>query len=152
MIKNLKAKLCKIFSDVGEVIDKYHSKSSWINITAPLTSLLTLSIYLSVGIVSADYKDEVAIYLATFFIEGILLLILCWEFVCCVGSKAIRKWAGRTCVISAFTIGTVMLLNIFIQNLPDTRYYAAVTEVYGIPAGIEDTRLSKNDLSKRAGY
>lgn len=152
MIKNLKAKLCKIFSDVGEVIDKYHSKSSWINITAPLTSLLTLSIYLSVGIVSADYKDEVAIYLATFFIEGILLLILCWEFVCCVGSKAIRKWAGRTCVISAFTIGTVILLNIFIQNLPDTRYYAAVTEVYGIPAGIEDTRLSKNDLSKRAGY
>lgn len=149
MINNLKNNLRDIFTNIGTAIDKHHDQSNWTNITAPLTSLLTLSVYLTIGIVSADYKGEVAIYFATFFIEFILLLILLWEFACCVGSKAIRKSWTYVCIIMGIIIGIIILLSICIKNFPDIQYYASVTEVYGMPTGIEDTRLTKGELNTK---
>lgn len=141
---------------IKKLIDSYHEKSVWVNIATPLTGLLTLLIYLSIGIVSADYRGERIIYIITLIIEGILLAILLWEFICCLGNDGLKKLirfivsASKRVIVLGVVIGFGYCC--LISFFPKVEYYSAVKEVYGIPTGIESSKLEKEDLSEQARY
>lgn len=141
----------KIEKKIRDEVSRNHEKSSWINISAQLTSILTLSIYLAMGSVSADYKGEIVIYYITFLIELVLLLILLWEFVCCMGWERLRRWISRMKKIRFFLLSIIAAF-LIIRTWPETEYYASVKEIYGIPTGVEGTVLSSGERRNRAGY
>lgn len=144
-----------LLKKIGESIDAYHDKSNWFNVSALLTSFLSLAIYLASGIVYADYKGERTVYILTSIIKWLLPVILIWEVLCCIGSNAVAKifqwiWSKKKWVLLTIVVVGFMVLGI--NNYSTVEYYSAITEIYGIPNGIESSAIPKRDLKNHAGY
>lgn len=140
---------------IAKHIDEHHGKSKWADIAQPLTSILSLSIYLSVGIVYADYKGELLIYILTSISIGIIFLLLIREVLCCIGSTAIGNiYEKISSNKKRITIGVILILCALYcySNYSPVEYYSSISEIYGIPRGVESTALSKTDLKSHAEY
>lgn len=147
--------LKKILERIGQSIDAYHEKSNWFNVSALLTSFLSLAIYLASGIVYADYKGERTVYILTSIIKCLLPVILIWEVLCCMGSNAVKnffKWIWFKKKWVLLTIVVVYFMIFDVNDYSTVEYYSAITEIYGIPNGIESSAIPKRDLKNRAGY
>lgn len=159
---------------IWKSIEKNHQTSNWINITALLTNMMTLAALHSMDLISAGYEKKRGIYVFSHYANFVLTVVLIWEFLSIVGTELLEKAFHAGCArlkksISkhrpyflksrwcAFTGGifsiAVMVLFLFCvrYDYHTTKYYASITESYGMPKGFGDP-LKKQERAQIAEY
>lgn len=170
MAEKVKEVLKSVRSSVVKAMEHNKGKSNWTNIGVLLTNILAFEAYRSISRTLAEYQGKQAVYIFSKAAVAVMWILLAWEFVCLVEYENWRKagiflrdlagkaagylrrytWRQKLAAASILVLfaaaGTVIA-----SMIPEKKYYASVTEIYGMPAGVGD-ELGPEERRSRSEY
>lgn len=133
-------------------------KYNWSDVTGVLAGIIGLAAYCAISPALAKYRGTQVLLWAARIAIGVMILILVWELLCIAVSvnwenmkKLLHILLTRRNLWLLLIISCgLFLLFIFFNPPVKIGYYADITEIYGVPAGVGE--IPKAELKNRDSY